>query len=510
MLPSQRNLKDQYVSSKAPAVDVEDADDAEEEVSESHAYRGVGPVLVNLPAAPRPGNAAIYNQWPSNSSTTTTTTAATTITTTTTTTATATTADTANIGTTTYPLTEEWNFHGDCPDCYTYGGAAYSPLLPPHPQQPYISQFPAQQTPALPLTPYSAPYSAPYPPTYSASVADYSNSSSSANQPLIPQRFMQTSKEVEYPLPQVGHVQRSQARGPEYTGPALIFAAAAVGDIAQVKSLCRAGASVNATDRAGSTPLHYAVRAGNRRMIADLLDIGANIHAEDGDKNTAIDVAVDNKRYDIVQQLLRAGAQMADLHIDSQSVMADLIKAGEVELAKKFIVAKARTDIRDMQGRNYLHLAVLAKNVDMIRLFAVPALASADDNDQNTPLHLAVTTQDPEIMRAVLDGSPPLDALNRIGLSPVALACHHKSNIPLIQLLHAGCNPNAPDPTGNTPLHIACMRRSPAHVTALTARQANLAATNLVGQTPFALVERATDAEGIFIANLLRLCGSPQ
>ena len=190
--------------------------------------------------------------------------------------------------------------------------------------------------------------------------------------------------------------------------------------------------------------------------------------------------------------------------------MADLIKSGEVELVKKFIFAKARTDTRDMQGRTYLHLAVLAKNVDMVRLFASPALAAADDNDQNTPLHLAVMTQDPEIIRAVLDASPPLNALNRIGLSPATLACHYKINIPLIQLLHAGCDPNTTDPTGNTPLHIACMKRSSAHVTALTARRANLAAVNLVAQTPFALVAGATDAEGVFIANLLRLCGSPQ
>ena len=502
MLPKQLSPKDRPIPLQTSVADV----NQQEEVGGESGARHTGPILQNFPMAPRPENSGIYTLWQHNPNAiiTTTTTAATaaatttTTTTTTTSTATATAAYTANQTTITQMPGDDIHPAFECPDCYIYDGVEYASTPPLLSQRSHVGQFPSRH----------APISVPSP--YPMSVFNTSNSSGNFNNPPIPQRFLRTQELVEYPIPQMSNVQQFQARRPESGGHAMIFAAAAIGDLAQLRSLCRTGASVNATDYMGSTPLHYAVRAGNRRMIADLMDMGANVHAENHDKNTAVDLAFENKRYDIVLQLVRAGAQMADVHVDSHAIMTDLIRKGEVELVKLLITANARTDVRDPEGRTYLHLAVLAKNIDMIKLFSLPALVAADDNDQNTPLHLAVAMQEPALVRVVLNASPPLNAINRVGLSPALLACNLVSNISLIQLLQAGCDPNLPDPAGNTPLHVACIKRSSAHVSVLISAKANLAAFNLAGKTPLELLGHATDGEGIFIANLLRVSGSPQ
>ena len=41
------------------------------------------------------------------------------------------------------------------------------------------------------------------------------------------------------------------------------------------EALCKAGASLNATDEVGFTPLHHALRSGHRRVVMTLLRAGA-------------------------------------------------------------------------------------------------------------------------------------------------------------------------------------------------------------------------------------------
>ena len=55
--------------------------------------------------------------------------------------------------------------------------------------------------------------------------------------------------------------------------------------------LIELGIEVNATNKVGSTPLHYAVRAGNKEIVQLLIGKGAKIGLRDIDNKTSIEIA---------------------------------------------------------------------------------------------------------------------------------------------------------------------------------------------------------------------------
>lgn len=95
--------------------------------------------------------------------------------------------------------------------------------------------------------------------------------------------------------------------------------------------------------------------------------------------------------------------------------------------------------VQDADGDTQLHLAILGKYVQavwaIIRLAPVPAFLDIRNDDAHAPLHLAVLTRQPDIVRV---------------------------------LMIAGAKANIQDREGNTPLHLACMNSDKACVDALT------------------------------------------
>ena len=67
--------------------------------------------------------------------------------------------------------------------------------------------------------------------------------------------------------------------------------------------LSESGASLDAEDIHGSTPLHYAVMAGNLMMVSDLVDIGANEYARNRAGKTPLDLAKAKRNKEMVNIL---------------------------------------------------------------------------------------------------------------------------------------------------------------------------------------------------------------
>ncbi|KAG4066794.1 hypothetical protein HA402_012861 [Bradysia odoriphaga] len=95
--------------------------------------------------------------------------------------------------------------------------------------------------------------------------------------------------------------------------------------------------------------------------------------------------------------------------------------------------------VQDADGDTQLHLAILGKYVqavqNIIRLAPVPAFLDIRNDDAHSPLHLAVLTRQPHIVRC---------------------------------LIIAGAKGSTQDKSGNTPLHLACMNSDKVCVEALT------------------------------------------
>jgi ankyrin repeat protein len=69
------------------------------------------------------------------------------------------------------------------------------------------------------------------------------------------------------------------------------------------EALLKAGAYINARDRAGRTPLMYAVRHKQRATVNFLLQHGADASLKDNNGATALDLATQLGFTDIVRML---------------------------------------------------------------------------------------------------------------------------------------------------------------------------------------------------------------
>ncbi|CAJ1034812.1 Ankyrin repeats (3 copies)/Ankyrin repeats (many copies)/Ankyrin repeat, putative [Leishmania lindenbergi] len=92
----------------------------------------------------------------------------------------------------------------------------------------------------------------------------------------------------------------------------LLHHAAFSGNMAFVKAILdRSGTQqvmIDAADREGWTPLHYAADRGHTQVAAALLDEGASVNARDTAKRTPMHLAALSGRADVVAMLLRNGA----------------------------------------------------------------------------------------------------------------------------------------------------------------------------------------------------------
>jgi len=88
-----------------------------------------------------------------------------------------------------------------------------------------------------------------------------------------------------------------------------IHDAAKIGNIEAIKQHIGAGTEVNAKNKGGRTPLHWA----NNKEIAELLiDAGADVNAEDGDGDTSLDWAIMRNHTEIADLLHKHGGKTGE------------------------------------------------------------------------------------------------------------------------------------------------------------------------------------------------------
>lgn len=138
----------------------------------------------------------------------------------------------------------------------------------------------------------------------------------------------------------VAHAQvaPSAAERAGYTG---LFAAAAAGDAAAIRSLAAAGAKVDARDARGRTPFHVAAFARRRAAMRALVAAGADPNALESDRYDAVTIAAVADDVETLDAALALGnratnvtsrydgtALIAAAHLGHERVVRALIRAG--------------------------------------------------------------------------------------------------------------------------------------------------------------------------------------
>ncbi len=193
--------------------------------------------------------------------------------------------------------------------------------------------------------------------------------------------------------PAQAQVAPSVAEAARYTG---LHAAAHKGDLVQLEKLLASGASVNARDSFGRTPVHVATFARQPEAIRALAWAGANLELLENDRYDAVTVAAVADDEDTLRVLLRLGAsaKLTTSRYDGTALIA-AAHLGHDGVVRQLIAVGAPFDhVNNLHWTAMIEAIVLgqggARHQAVLQaLLAAGASTRLTDRGGNTPLALA-------------------------------------------------------------------------------------------------------------------------
>ena len=193
--------------------------------------------------------------------------------------------------------------------------------------------------------------------------------------------------------PAQAQVAPSVAEAARYTG---LHAAAHKGDLVQLKKLLASGASVNARDPFGRTPVHVATFARQPEVIRALALAGANLELLENDRYDAVTIAAVADDEDTLRVLLglSASAKLTTSRYEGTALIA-AAHLGHEGVVKQLIAAGAPLDhVNNLHWTAMIESIVLgnggARHQAVLQaLLAAGASTRLTDREGNTPLALA-------------------------------------------------------------------------------------------------------------------------
>jgi ankyrin repeat protein/mono/diheme cytochrome c family protein len=215
---------------------------------------------------------------------------------------------------------------------------------------------------------------------------------------------------------------RGLVNAKDATGSTLLHHAAAFGAIETVSLLLDAGADPAARNRAGSTPLHWAI--DNEAKVRLLLARGAPVNARQVEGRTPLYQAASlGDGNAIIRLLLASGADPNLALANGRTPLMAAAGRGDIEALTLLIEGKAEVDTRNGAGETALILAAADGNPRAVRLLlARGADARVRTKRNETALGNAGTAGNEETVRLLLEHGAEVNVRNVRGYSPLMLA----------------------------------------------------------------------------------------
>lgn len=227
------------------------------------------------------------------------------------------------------------------------------------------------------------------------------------------------------------------------------------------KVLLAKGASVQAKDKSGETPIFGAARWEDSAIMSLLLEAGADPNITNKSGDTALLAACRyNTHPGVVRLLVKSGANAEVCGKGKATALHLLCKkdALPADGVAALIEAQVNVGAKDEQGNTPLHDLFVGlgegeskEEKALLLIFANSPTASL--------LHGAARSCTVKVCLALIENGALIDEEDdwkRTALHWVA----HDGKLPTVDFLLArGANVNAVDDKGNTPLHLACRQR---------------------------------------------------
>ena len=220
--------------------------------------------------------------------------------------------------------------------------------------------------------------------------------------------------------------------------------------------------NVNSRFDDGQTPLHLAAIYGHNAIAKYLLESNADTSVQDSSGATPLHEAVRYGNVEIAKALLSSGADVnARDNLGKTPVMLILPKDKTAEIYKLLIAHRADLTQKDMFGDTVLHTASML-NVGA-GTFGILVDGGADIDARNkegvTPLAIAVQKNDLETVKLLTAAGADIHTQDTNGNSPLSIALAGSAE--MLEAVVNEKNAGFTDSNGNTPLHLALICDAP-------------------------------------------------
>lgn len=242
-----------------------------------------------------------------------------------------------------------------------------------------------------------------------------------------------------------------------------LFDAAGKGCVSVATSLLERGASIQASDRNGSTALLHAAGAGHDNVVRLLLDRGADLEHADLKGDTALSKAVTGNHRRVVELLLERGARPDPVGGSGVTPLTAAAFNGSERIVKRLLEAGADPAQMDASGKGPMIYAsargfapivsaLLEAGVDPNRAYGhnLTALmwAAGHPNDVPEPEGL-------EVVEMLVGRGASLDPVDDRGRSALMIAAGRDHPQIVRWLLEHGADPALRDKEGKTAADLA-------------------------------------------------------
>lgn len=248
----------------------------------------------------------------------------------------------------------------------------------------------------------------------------------------------------------------------------LLHHAAGFGRLETIAWLIDSGASVNATNRRGSTPLHWAIH--DEAKVRLLLARGAHANAKQCAGRTPLyQAAWLGHRPSTLRLLLAHGADPNLRTAGGETPLMAAAQRGDVPALRLLIDARASVDTRNSAGETALMFAAAEGSPSAVRLLIDRGADPRVRTKRNeTALGYAGTAGNDAVVRLLLAHGAEVNVRNLRGYSPLMLAAGSDA-VPVAavkRLLAHGADPGFTGDYGETARDLAA-KRGPTEVARL-------------------------------------------